>query len=426
MTYNECMDFIGSYSRLGGKITDLSRAQELMEHIGNPEKKLKFVHIAGTNGKGSTLEYIANALQYSGYKTGKFTSPYVTHYTDRIRINDREIDEESLGEICEFVASNVSDRKYSQFEITMAIALLWYVREQCDIVVLETGIGGLLDSTNVIPPALLSVITSVSLDHTDILGDTVEKIAEQKAGIIKNDSAVVLAKDNEEVTVEAVKSACEEKGAEFIELEKCIPYADGGIISPFIYKNEKYVPSMLGIHQYYNAQTAITACVYLRSKGFDITDEAIKESIEKTFVKARQQYIDGEPPIIVDGGHNISGIGMLINALRYLSTRNKKIYAVTGMVDSKDYIQCLKNLSVHIDKLFAVDNFAVNCVSAETITDIAGFYTETEACENISEAVEKAKALALENNGVVVICGSLYLASEYLNMICKKNKVENH
>lgn len=424
MTYKECMDFIGSYSRLGGKITDLSRAQELMERIGNPEKKLKFVHIAGTNGKGSTLEYIANALQFSGYKTGKFTSPYVTHYTDRIRINDREIDEESLGEICEFVASNVSDRKYSQFEITMAIALLWYVKEECDIVVLETGIGGLLDSTNVIPSPLLSVITSVYLDHTDILGDTVEKIAEQKAGIIKSESAVVLAKDNIPLTVEIVKSFAEEKGAEFVELENCIPYADGGIISPFIYKKEKYVPAMLGIHQFYNAQTAITACVYLRRKGFDVPDEAIKKSIETTFVKARQQYIDGEPPIIVDGGHNISGIGMLINALRYLSTRNKKIYAVVGMVDSKDYIQCLKNISPHIDKLFAVDDFAVNCVHAETITDITGFFTEAEACVSISEAVEKAKSLALENNGVVVICGSLYLASEFLNMSRTENKAD--
>ncbi len=415
MNFEECMEFIASYSRLGGRVTDLSRARELMERIGNPEKKLKFIHIAGTNGKGSTLEYIANALVYTGYKTGKFTSPYVTHYTDRIRINDREIDEKSLGEICRFVAENVADRKYSQFEITMAIAMLWYVREQCDIVVLETGIGGLLDSTNVIPPPLLSVITSVSFDHRDILGAGLKDIAKQKAGIIKSNSAVVLAKDNVPMTAEIVKSFAEEKGAELIELENCIPYADGGIISPFIYKKEKYVPAMLGIHQFYNAQTAVTACVYLRSKDFDIPDEAIKKSIETTSVKARQQYIDGEPPVIVDGAHNISGIGVLINVLRYLSTRNKKIYTVTGMVDSKDYIQCIKNISPYIDKLFAVDDFAENCVSAENITDIAGFYTAAEGCGSLSEAVEKAKALALENNGIVVICGSLYLASEYLN-----------
>ena len=192
------MDFIGSYSKSGGRITDLSRASELMERIGNPEKRLKFVHIAGTNGKGSTLEYIANALQLSGYKTGKFTSPFVLRYTDRIRINDNEIDEGSLCELAEFVRERVGEREYSQFEITMAVAMLWYEREKCDVVVLETGIGGLLDSTNVIPPPLLSVITSISLDHTAVLGDTVEKIAVQKAGIIKSGSAVVLSEDNTE------------------------------------------------------------------------------------------------------------------------------------------------------------------------------------------------------------------------------------
>ena len=161
MNINECMDFINSYSKSGGKITDLSRAEELMKSIGNPEKRLKFVHIAGTNGKGSTVEYISNALINAGYRTGQFTSPFILHYNDRIRINGTEIDNESLCEIAEYVKGKVSDRAYSQFEITMAIALLWYEREKCDIVVLETGIGGLLDCTNVIPPPLLSVITSI-------------------------------------------------------------------------------------------------------------------------------------------------------------------------------------------------------------------------------------------------------------------------
>ncbi len=414
MNFQECMDFIDSYSRLGGKVTDLSRAQELMNRLGNPEKKLKFVHIAGTNGKGSTLEYIANALQYSGYKTGKFTSPFVTHYTDRIRINDREIDEKSLGKICEYVSQNVADRKYSQFEITMAIAMLWYVRENCDIVVLETGIGGLLDSTNIIPPPLLSVITSISLDHTAILGNTIEQIATQKAGIIKKGSAVILSSDNDNETKQIVRNTAESRGAEYIMQEACRPYADGGIISPFMYKGQKYTPAMFGIHQCYNAQNALTACVYLRKKGFDISDENIKKSIETTQVKARVQYIEGEPPVIIDGGHNEAGVAMLTLVLMYLSTRNKKIYTVTGMVKSKDYVECIKNIASHSDKVYAIDGFAEDCVSAETIKDIADFYSETEAT-TLSDAVEKAKSLALENNGIVVVCGSLYLASEYLN-----------
>lgn len=420
MNFEECMKFISSYSRLGAKVTDLSRAQELMERIGNPEKKLKFVHIAGTNGKGSTLEYIANALEFSGYKVGKLTSPYVTHYTDRIRINSDEIDENSLGEICECVKKNVADRKYSQFEITMAIAFLWFAREKCDIVVLETGIGGLLDSTNVIPPPLLSVITSISLDHTEILGDTVEKIAVQKAGIIKKGSAVVLSGDQSSPEVcEIVKKTAKDRGAEFIKLEQCKPAYEGGIVYPLIYNGSIYRPAMPGAHQYTNAVTALTACCYLRKKGFDISDENIGRSIETTCVKARVQYIDGNPPVIVDGAHNPDGVTALSDdVLRHISNSGQKIYAVMGMVDSKDYTECVDIISGYLDKLFTVDDFAANCVPAQRLAEIAGEsgYAEAEACSSLDEAVANAKQLALEQGGIVVICGSLYLASEYLNI----------
>lgn len=414
MNIEECMSFINSYTKSGGRITDLSRARELMERVGDPQERLKFVHIAGTNGKGSTLEYIANALQFSGYKTGKFTSPFVLRYTDRIRINDDEIDEKSLCDIAEFVKGRIGDKAYSQFEITMAIAMLWYEREKCDIVVLETGIGGLLDSTNVIPPPLLSVITSISLDHTAILGDTVEKIAEQKAGIIKSGSAVILSDDNKDSVKELVRETAGRTGAEFIPLEPVIPAADGGLFSPFIYRGIRLTPAMAGIHQKYNAQTAITACIYLRSKGFSISESAVIRSVETTQVRGRIQYIDGEPPVIVDGGHNPAGVSMLSLMLMYLSTRGKKIYTVMGMVDSKDYVDCVKKISGLSDRFFAVDGFAPNAVPAETIADIADFRTEAET-GSLADCAEKAKALALENNGVAVICGSLYLASEYLN-----------
>ncbi len=414
MNFKECMDYISSYSKSGARVTDLSRAQELMDSVGNPEKRLKFVHIAGTNGKGSTLEYIANALQFSGYKTGKFTSPFVLHYTDRIRINDNEIDEKSLCEIAEFVKSKAAQKEYSQFEITMAIAMLWYEREKCDVVVLETGIGGILDSTNVIPPPLISVITSVSLDHTAILGNTPEEIAMQKVGIIKKGSAAVVSEDNSESVKNIVRETAEKVGAEFVEKAECTPAADGGLYSPLIYNGVKITPKMSGLHQYYNAVTSLTVCLYLRRKGFDISDENIRKAIETTQIKARAHYIDGKPPVIVDGGHNPSGVGMLSLLLMYLSTRNKKIYAVMGMVDSKDYVECVRTIAGNCDKLFAVDGFAPNSVPKEDIAETADFLTATET-GSLAECVEKAKALALENDGVAVVCGSLYLASEYYN-----------
>ncbi|MDE5937154.1 MAG: bifunctional tetrahydrofolate synthase/dihydrofolate synthase, partial [Ruminococcus sp.] len=216
MNFNECMEFVNSFSKSGKPVTDLSRARELMRLVGNPEKRLDFIHVAGTNGKGSTVEYISNALIYSGYKVGQFTSPFVLHYTDRIRINGKEIDEKSFCKICEFVKERIDNQPYSQFEITMAIAMWWFDMEVCDIVVLEAGIGGLLDCTNIIQSPVLSVITSISLDHTAILGDTIEKIAVQKAGIIKENSAVVLSVDNKKSVVDVVKNKAHEKNCGFI------------------------------------------------------------------------------------------------------------------------------------------------------------------------------------------------------------------
>lgn len=418
MNFNECMEFINFYSKSGGHITDLSRAENLMKIIGNPEKKLKFIHVAGTNGKGSTVEYISNALIYSGYKTGQFTSPYILRYNDRIRINGTEIDDNSLCNICEFVKKKIDNQDYSpaysQFEITMAIALLYFVMAKCDIVVLECGIGGLLDCTNVIPPPLLSVITSISLDHTGILGDTVEKIALQKAGIIKENSAVILSIDNKRNVKYIVEKTAKEKNAEFITPEnKDFKTFFSAPDNSFTYKKEQYKPAMLGFHQPMNAVTAIEVCHYLRKKGFEISDENIKKSIENTQVKARIQYIDGKPPVIVDGGHNPDGVYQLYHAI---SVMDKTIYAVMGMVDSKDYPECVRDIARCSKVMFTVDGFAPNAVPAEKLAEISRKYgTHTGVYHSLKDAVAKAEEYARLNDGLVVICGSLYLASEYLN-----------
>lgn len=414
MNFDQAMEFIGSYSKSGKPVTDLSRAEDLMKRIGNPEKSLKFVHVAGTNGKGSTVEYISNALIYSGYKTGQFTSPFVLHYTDRIRINGTEIDEESLCKIAEFVRERAADQEYSQFEITMAIALLWFEREGCDIVVLEAGIGGLLDCTNVIPPPLVSVITSISLDHTAILGDTVEKIARQKAGIIKKGSAVVLVDGNTPNVIRIVESTAKKNEAEFILTERCScgqPTVNDGM--SFTYKGDFFKTQMLGNAQALNASASVEVCRYLRRKGFDISEETIKRAVSSTQVKARLQLVSHEPDILVDGGHNPDGIR---NLTQLLFQWHCPVYAVVGMVNSKDYDEGVTMISRHSRKIFAVDDFAHNAVPAEKLAETAGMNTSAEACSSLEEAVAKAKALALENDGIVVVCGSLYLASKYLNM----------
>lgn len=436
MNFNECMEFVNSYSKSGKPVTDLSRAENLMRLVGNPQNRLDFIHVAGTNGKGSTVEYISNALIYSGYRVGQFTSPFVLHYTDRIRINGREIDEKSFCEICEFIKDRIDDQPYSQFEITMAIAMWWFDMEFCDIVLLEAGIGGLLDCTNIIEPPILSVITSISLDHTAILGDTVEKIAQQKAGIIKENSAVILSIDNNKSVIDIVENTAQEKNAEFIMPEyKNFKYlameSDG---NPFIYRKEQYKTAMFGFHQPKNAITAIEACRYLMKKGFVVPEYAIRKSIETTQVKARCQYIDGKPPVIVDGGHNPAGVDALCYILGDIRIK-RNIYTVVGMIDTKDYERGIEKISGQSDKIFITDDFAPNAVPVKKLIKIIADYNKTianynmrlsetsnkfpvpdfEACKSLAEAVEKATALAIENNGIVVVCGSLYLASEYLN-----------
>ena len=185
MTFEQAMQFLNSFTKSGEPVKNLDRISRLLNLLGNPQKKLKFIHIAGTNGKGSAAEYLTNILVKSGCKTGTLTSPYIRHYQDRIRINGQDIPEEALCELCERLQKTVTEKSFSQFEITMAIAFLYFVQKQADIVVLETGIGGLLDATNIIEKPLVSILTSVSKDHMEILGDTIEKIAYQKAGIIK-------------------------------------------------------------------------------------------------------------------------------------------------------------------------------------------------------------------------------------------------
>lgn len=415
MNFDECMKFIHSYSRLGGKVTDLSRASELMDRIGNPQKKLKFVHIAGTNGKGSTLEYISKALELSGYKTGKLTSPFITHYTDRIRINSEEINEKSLGKICGYVAEKAADREYSQFEITMAIAFLWFAEEECDIVVLETGIGGLLDSTNVIDNTEVAVITSISLDHTAVLGNTIELIAKQKVGIIKEHSYAVLSLDNPEIVHRIFISESKKKNTipifadlEYLDLKKidiC-----GNI---FEYKKILYHTIMGGMHQIYNAVTAIEVCGILKIKGYNITANALQTSLKTSQVDARLQYIKGEPDVIVDGGHNVGGMTALSEELKKFP-RNK-VYVVLGMISNKDFTNSARIIAESSGHIFCIDDFADNSVNADKLAAITSAYCTTEKC-SLVEGIRKAKKNALENSGIAVICGSLYLAGEYLNM----------
>ena len=404
-------EFTSKYTKLGKRVSDLSRIAALMHAVGDPQERLRFVHVAGTNGKGSICEMTARALTAAGYRTGLFTSPYILRYNDRMRINGREITDEELNELADMVepeAEKLSELGFSQFEITQAMAMLWFERQECDIVVLEVGLGGALDSTNVIPAPLAAVIGSLSLDHTAILGETVAEIAEQKAGIIKCGSPAVLSYGNPAEAAGVVRRRAEECGSELVIPEAAEPLSVTAFGSEFVYKGKKYAVSMGGAHQLINACTVIETLGILRGRGFEIPETAACEGL-KAVIPARLQILSREPFVIVDGGHNPQGVEALAAALGTLPCRKR---AVIGMLGDKDSAAAARLIAGSASKFVCVDGFAPN---ARPAGELAALLRESGADAAASElSPEKTAKLEYETlaeDEALVICGSLYLAS---------------
>ncbi|MGN0609670.1 MAG: bifunctional folylpolyglutamate synthase/dihydrofolate synthase [Oscillospiraceae bacterium] len=412
MNIYDAMNYINSFSKLGKPVTSLDRFRRLMEALGNPQDRLKFVHVAGTNGKGSTVRMIASALARAGYVTGEFTSPYITVYNDRIRINGRNISDEELCSIVSEIKPIISglDNDCSQFEISTAIAFIYYAAMKCDIVVLEAGLGGLLDCTNIIKEPEVSVITSVSLDHTKILGDTIEKIARQKAGIIKEGCPVVLAYNKAPEVETIVHGTAAAKACSFctpdydkLKIEKC-DYTGNS----FRYKGDHYVTSMIGRHQIDNALTAIETCGILRRYGFPaLTYSTVFDGIKDSVVPSRCQILNPDKPfVLIDGAHNPDGMRALADFVRTVPKEPKIM--VCGMMEDKDWQTALGFMTRYIDYGICVDGFAPKTVFAPKLAEL---FREAQVM-SLKDAVPRAMALAGEK-GMVVIAGSLYLASAF-------------
>ncbi len=416
MNFKETMDYINSFSHSGKKVEDLSRIAGLLELLENPHKKLKFVHIAGTNGKGSVLEYCSRTFIYSGIKTGQFTSPYILTYCDRIRINGKNIPEERVVEICEKVAEKVQNNYYSQFEISFAIALLYFLEENCEVVFLETGIGGTLDATNIIENPLACIVTSISLDHTAILGNTVEEIAQHKLGIAKKSSPLIISCNNTESVVKLAEKTASEIGCRLIISDKeSLEILENNIFgSRFIYKNQEYSLKMCGEHQIVNALSAIETLEILR-ESFDISDENIKNALENGFVNSRIEVTGENPVIIIDGGHNEAGINSLMDILEKSEIRD--VTVIFGMVEGKDVSFAVDKISEIAKKVYCVDGYIGNNISSEILKGMFednGVEAEAYSCNSV---LDKALSYARKNDTKLLVCGSLYLASAIKNII---------
>lgn len=394
-----------------GSIPGLGRTQELLEKMGNPEKKLKFVHIAGTNGKGSTAAMTASILSKAGYRTGLYTSPYIYRFHERIQVDGVEISDEDLTEITEYVKPLADSMAQSptEFELVCCIAFEYFYRKKCDIVVLEVGMGGAWDATNVIEVPEVAVITNIGLDHTEYLGDTVEKIAETKSGIFKTHGHAVVYRSTP--SVEAVyERVCAERDvslrkADFDSLVLKAHTLEGQVFDCGSRKN--LVLPLLGDHQLHNASVVLSIADTLIGEGWKISEQSIYDGIRDVRWPGRFDIVCRKPLFIIDGGHNPQCIEALVKNIRdYLA--GKKVVALTGVLADKDYADMYKPVMPLVDRFVCITPPNPRKLEAEQLARYlrqAG--AQAQASESILDGVKKAMELA-GKDGVVLCFGSLY------------------
>lgn len=414
MTYEEALNYIHSKLRFGSK-PGLERIGKLCELLGNPQDSLKFVHIAGTNGKGSTAAMTSSVLTRAGYKTGLYISPFILDFRERMSIDGEYISRDELTSVTEkvmFYAEGMAQSP-TEFELVTAAAFLYYKEQNCDIVVLETGLGGRFDATNIIKPPVCSVITKISYDHTEYLGDTIDKIAFEKCGIIKRDSAVISYPLQDKNALAVIKSRANEENSKFILPDVNLLRINKGDIFglDLDYKSLNINLSLAGEHQAYNCITALEALFALRNNNFKITDDDIKMGMSRVKFPARLEIISKKPLIILDGAHNPDGIGALAKNIDILM-KDKEIHLVMGMLKDKAYKECLSLIVPKCVSFTAVTPENPRALPARELSKEAmEFCKDVSFFEDYSKAVQNALKKAGED-GIVLICGSLYMAGK--------------
>ena len=420
MNYEEALEYIHGVSWTFCK-PGLERISALCERLGNPERKLRFVHVAGTNGKGSFCSMLDSVLRAAGYKVGLYTSPYIREFNERMRVDGKNIDNDVLADITARVrpiADSMTD-KPTEFELITAIAFQYFYEAGCDVVVLEAGMGGRLDSTNVIRNPLLSVITGIALDHVDYLGDTVEKIAAEKAGIIK-DNAPILYGGDDMAAHAVIKDTAGERGSEFFDIDyseiKNLSSDLGGTSYDFGEHTDIRI-KLLGLYQPKNSALVLRAIDILRRNGLNIPESAVKEGLIAARWQARFEIISHDPLVIFDGAHNPQGIESATLSIKHYF-KDEKIYVLTGVLRDKDHKYIASKLSEIAERAFTLTPDSPRALSAEE-------YAEELRCEgveatpyhSIEAALNAAKSEARKNGKPLVCLGSLYTYQDVIKYI---------
>lgn len=422
MNYSKALEYIRSVERFGSKL-GLDSTRRLLELLGNPHKGLKYVHIAGTNGKGSVVSYIGNMLMETGCKVGVYTSPYLEVFNDRIQINNKNISDEDLTQVIEQVKEK-SDYmiKYegirpTSFEIITAAAFLYFSNMKVDYVVLEVGLGGRIDSTNVIESSLASVITTIDMDHMDILGDTLGKIAYEKAGIIK-EGGLVISYPQKEEALNVIKKVAQDKNAELIlcsEDNVSIKSTnDEGAVFDYNYSGHFFKDlniSLLGRYQVFNASLALTTIVTLRDRKFlEIGDEQIRRGLKNTKWKGRMEVLRRNPIFLIDGAHNPQGALSLRESIKLF--KYKRLILGIGILKDKDVDSVIKDLVPMADMIIITEPNGVRKMEAEELAEkIRNYSSNIYVEKDIHKAVDYSLKVANPDD-MILFSGSLYLVGD--------------
>lgn len=430
MNYIEAIDYIKDTAKFGSKL-GLERTEKILEYLGNPHKKIKTIHIAGTNGKGSTTAMLTKILVESGYKVGCYISPYIEEFEERIQINNENIPKDDLAEIVTEVSKAVEkviEGDYgnpTEFEIITCAGFLYFERNKVDFAVVEVGLGGRLDSTNVINP-VLSVIGSISLDHVQILGDTIEKIAFEKGGIIKENTKVVLYPQQESVA-KVIEEICESKSAPLVkvikenaEFEGVSETADGQIIQKLKVVTVKDIYNielaLLGVHQVQNCNVVINCCEALMDMGVKIRKDAILRGLKLVKWPGRLEIMRRNPLVVIDGAHNIDGINKLTESIDKYFEYNKMVL-ILGILADKQVDDMVKTICPKAAKVIAVTPHSERAELSEDLMKKVLLYNEDcEAVMDYEEAYEKALNYC-EEGDMLVISGSLYMVGDMRKIV---------
>ncbi len=404
----------------------LERISELCGLLGDPQKDLRFIHVAGTNGKGSFCSILDSVLRSAGYKTGLFTSPYIRYFNERICYNGAPIGDDELAEITSYVrpfADSMKD-KPTEFELITAIGFEYFKRKGCDVVILETGMGGRFDSTNIISPPLLSVITGISLDHTAFLGDSIEKIAFEKAGIIKKGSPALFGA-NDAVAERVIREYAKEMKSELFLTDrtaiKNVRATLGGTVFDFGERKNLKI-RLLGLYQPYNAANVLTAINILKSAGMDISEEAIYRGLESASWSARFELLSSDPTVIYDGAHNPEGIAAAVGSIeQYFPDR--KVYILSGVMKDKDYGVIAADLSRVASRAYTVTPDNPRALDAREYAKVLRSHgIDAEPFDSLDTALGTALTAAKADNSPLICLGSLYMYCELADVFEKIKK----